>query len=136
MLEVIAQAGRKPQVEGGGKLETYVSNFDYWYPELYVVETGVDYTRFDRFHVNVADDGSGVDEFMQVLHGGGVVVHQRRPDRVVITVHLDCPSESSGWLMTYDGTLPHIGSLTNAALGTKLLQQIIGAPAWAIIYVD
>ena len=136
MLDVIADAGRTPQVEGGGELRTYVSNFDYWYPELYVVGPGTDYTRFDRFHVNVTDHGSGVDEFMQVLHGKGVVVHQRRPDGVVVTVHLDCPSDTAGWLMTYDGALPHIGSLSSADLGTKVLQQIIGSASWAISYVD
>ena len=50
---------------GGGALETFVVNHGYGYPHLYVVEAGVDYARFDRFHVNVAEDGGSIDEIFQ-----------------------------------------------------------------------
>jgi hypothetical protein len=37
------------------------------YPRLYTAEPGVDHSRFDRFHVNVSGDGTGVDELAQLL---------------------------------------------------------------------
>ncbi|MCP4781579.1 MAG: hypothetical protein GY877_12815 [Hyphomicrobium sp.] len=52
LLKLIAEAGRKPQVPGGGEMSTFVVNHNYGYPQLFVVEPNVDYSRFDRFHVN------------------------------------------------------------------------------------
>ena len=43
------------------------------------MEEGADYSRFDRFHVNVAEDGTAVDEVMQILSGSGVRILQRLP---------------------------------------------------------
>jgi hypothetical protein len=57
LLEIIARAGRSPEVPGGGAINTLVADQGYRYPQLYQVEEGIDYTRFDRFHVNVAPDG-------------------------------------------------------------------------------
>ena len=62
LLEVIAEAGREPQVAGGGALTTHVSPHNSYYPQLDIAEAGVDYSRFERFHVNAAEDGTGVDE--------------------------------------------------------------------------
>ena len=73
ILDVIAEAGRQPQVPGGGAMVTHVMPHDYDYPQLFVLEPGVDYSRFDRLHVNVTDEGTGVDEVMWVLCGVGVV---------------------------------------------------------------
>ena len=39
----------------------------------------MDYTRFDRFHVNRAEDGTGVDEVMQMVWGRGLVIVRRKP---------------------------------------------------------
>ena len=136
LLEVITAAGRTPHVAGGGAMHSQVSGHDTGYPRLYLVEEGVDYTRFDRFHVNRADDGTGADEIMQILSGGTIVLHQRMPDGETLTLRLDCPSASDGWLLTYDGGRPHIGSLSSAGVGTKILMQIIGPPVWAIRYTD
>ncbi len=136
LLEIIAAAGRAPHVADGGAMRTQVSGHEYGYPRLYLVEDGVDYSRFDRFHVNRADDGTGADEIMQILSGGTIVLHQQMPDGEVSTLHLDCPSATAGWLLTYDGGRPHIGSLSGADAGTKVLMQIIGPPVWAIRYTD
>jgi len=83
-----------------------------------------------------ADDGTGVDETMQVLSGGGVVLRQRLPSGRALALSLRCPQAGAGWLVTYDGGRPHIGSLSGAELGTKVLMQIIGPPRWAMRYVD
>ena len=80
LLEIIRDAGRAPQVAGGGALETFVVSHGYGYPHLYVVEAGVDYSRFDRFHVNVAEDGGSIDESFQQFGGAGFEIVQRLPD--------------------------------------------------------
>lgn len=136
LLEVTAQAGRTPHVPGGGELSTRVMTHGYSYPQLYVVQGDEDFSRFDRFHVNKADDGTGVDEFAQMLSGRGLVVHRRRSDGIVFTLQMDCPNDVTGWLMTHDGTQPHIGSLSQAGPGTKILVQAIGPPSWSINYVN
>ncbi len=38
----------------------------------------------------------------------------------------------SGWIVTYGGGRPHIGSLSKASAGTKLLVQVIGPPLWTM----
>jgi hypothetical protein len=136
LLELIAEAGREPHLRDGGAMETYVANHGYAYPQLYVAEAGVDYSRFDHFNVNTADDGAGVDEIGQLLSGGGVRILQRRPGFGVATLHLDCPSDQHGWIVTYDGGSPHIGNLGAARPGTKLLMQVIGPERWAMRYED
>ncbi len=134
LLEIVAAAGRTPNVPGGGQLTTLVTNEGYSYPQLWIVQGAADFSRFDRFHVNVSDDGVGVDEVLQILSGAGVVIRLRAPSGSVLTLHLDCPAEGSGWLLTYDGGKPHIGSLGSATPGTKVLAQVIGPPRWAIRY--
>jgi hypothetical protein len=137
LLEIIGAAGRSPHVAGGGALTTSVSNQGYAYPQLWVVQGGVDYTRFDRFHVNIADDGTGVDEVLQVLSGRGVVIRLRRPGGAhPLALRLDCPSPAAGWLVTYDGGRPHIGSLSGASSGTTVMVQAIGPARWAVRYRD
>jgi hypothetical protein len=134
LLDIIADAGRAPHVSGGGAMEPFVENHGYAYPQLYLAAAGVDYSRFDRFHVNTADDGTGVDEIGQLLTGGGVRIIQRRPDHRVSTLHLACPSEDRGWIVTYDGGSSHIGSLSAARPGSKFLMQVIGPERWVMRY--
>ena len=136
LLEKLAEAGRTPHVPGGGALETEVANHGYSYPQLFVVEAGADYSRFDRFHVNVAEDGTAVDEVMQVLSGGGVRILQRLPGAGSATLTLDCPSPDRGWTVTYDGGVTHIGSMSAAAPGTKALMQVFGPARWTMRYDD
>lgn len=134
LLETLDLAGRTPNVPGGGTLETKVANQDYGYPQIWTVHADTDYGRFDRFHVNVAEDGTGVDEVLQMLSGDGVVVHLKVPDGGVLTLRLDCPGREQGWLITYDGGRPHIGSLSSASPGTKLVVQAFGPPVWSLSY--
>ena len=134
LLAKLAEAGRSPHVPGGGALETEVANHGYAYPQLFVVEEGADYTRFDRFHVNVAADGTAVDEVMQILAGGGVRILQRLPDEKAVTLTLDCPSAGEGWTVTYDGAVSHIGSMSAARPGTKALMQVFGPARWTMRY--
>lgn len=135
LLALIAGAGRAPQVAGGGELHTVDTTHDVHYPELYLVAPGVDYTRFDRLHVNHAADGTGVDETLQLLSGGGVRFVHTTPDAGTVTVLLDCPSTDQGWTMSYSGAQPHVASFTGASEGTKILMQIIGPPRWTMDYV-
>ncbi len=136
LLARLAEAGRSPHVPGGGALETEVANHGYSYPQLFVVEAGADYTRFDRFHVNVAEDGTAVDEVMQILSGGGVRILQRLPGGEAATLTLDCPSGERGWTVTYDGGVSHIGSMSSAAPGTKALMQVFGPARWTMRYEE
>jgi hypothetical protein len=137
LLEVLGAAGRAPHVAGGGALETLDTTHDVPYPELYQVEAGTDYSRFDRFHVNVsAADGTAVNEFMQLLAGSSVRYLQRLPDGGALVLELSCPDPSSGWLLAYDGGRQHIGSFTACAPGSKILMQIIGPARWVMRYED
>ncbi len=138
LLQVIAEAGRQPHVVGGGELNTYASTHDDSYPQMCVVQDNVDYSRFDHFHVNTAQDGTGTDEVLQLLWGGGLRVMLRIPMGGFLTLTLDCPDAEpgAGWLLTYDGARPHIGSLTRARPGTKLLVQVIGPPKWQMRYTS
>jgi len=135
LLKLIAEAGRKPQVPGGGEMSTFVVNHNYAYPQLFVVDPNIDYSRFDRFHVNTCDDGTGADELMQVLSGGGVSILQRPPNEGVVTLHVST-TDQNGWIVSYNGGYPHIGSISGAAQGTKVLMQIIGPARWMMRYDD
>ena len=136
LLRIIADAGREPHVPGGGELSTYVLSHDYWYPQLHFVQDGVDYSRFDRFHINVAYDGTGTDEVAQLLAGGVIVIYLQQPDGKICTLSIHSGSDYQGWLVTYAGDKPHIGSVSQAVPGTKILVQVIGPPRWSIKYVD
>jgi hypothetical protein len=135
LLEIVAAAGRTPHVASGGALETLDTTHGVLYPELYRVQAGTDYSRFDRFHVNASgEDGTAVDEFMQVLSGAGVRFLQRLPSGGELMLELGCPDAASGWLLAYDGGVQHIGSFSGCAAGSKILMQIIGPPRWIMRY--
>ena len=135
LLEVIRGAGREPQAEGGGALETHVMPHDYSYPQLFQVEEGTDYARFDRFHCNVAEDGScAVDEVLQMLAGGPHQVLHRTPSGDTLFLELTCPSDDDGWVVTYSGATPHSGRIGYARIGTKALVQVIGPARWIMDY--
>jgi hypothetical protein len=106
------------------------------YPQLYVVEAGADYTRFDHFDVNATTDGPGIDEVMQILCGGGLRVLQHLPGEGEFAVVINCVPGEGGWIVTYDGGRPHIGSFTGAQAGTKIVVQAIGPPRWEVRYAD
>ena len=66
LLKIVQKAGRTPNVEGGGELNTRVTTHDYWYPQLYI-----------------SQDGTGVDEIAQILSGGTFVMHQMMTNKDV-----------------------------------------------------
>ncbi len=136
LLKFIAKAGRAPQVAGGGELSTTDTTNGFTYPQLYVADPTVDYSRFDRYHRNVARDGTAVDEVMQMLSGGGFRLLQKHPGQADIELRLDCIREGTGWLLTHTGAHPHIGSMSSAMAGTKVLGQVIGPAEWEMHYVD
>jgi hypothetical protein len=136
LLEIITAAGRQQNVPGGGELTTFVSNQGYSYPQLWIMQGNEDYSRFDRFHVNVSEDGTAVDEVAQMLWGRGLVIRHHLTSGVILTMRLDCPRELSGWLITHDGGKPHIGTFSQASPGTKCLVQVIGPAQWAMRYED
>ncbi len=126
LLEIITGAGREPHVTGGGALSTRVLPYNYKYPQLFVVEDGIDYSRSDSFHVNISKDGTAVDEVAQILSGSGFVNHHRSPNGEILSLYIDCPREDAGWILTYDGGSPHIGSISGVQPGAKILVQVIG----------
>lgn len=136
VLEIIAEAGRKPQIPGGGEMSTLDQTHNTSYPQLYTVAPGVDYSRFDRFHIKTSTDGTGVDEVLQVLSGGGVKLVQHLPAQGSVTLRIDCIEDETGWVMTYDGAHPHIASISEGQAGTKVLMQAIGPAQWDMKYED
>lgn len=136
LLEIVSAARRSPHIDGGGELTTVDTTHRVTYPELYQVEAGVDYSRFDRFHANLTDENTGVDEFMQVLAGSGVRFLQHLPQGGDFLLELGCPDLASGWVLSYDGAIPHIGSISGCSAGSKVLMQIIGPAHWSMRYED
>lgn len=134
LLDIVVAAGRTPRTERGGSLTTTDKTHDVVYPQLYQVLEGVDYTRFDRFHVNRSLSGTGVDEVMQILCGRGVILRQQLSSGDTLRLEIDCPPDQ-GWILTYDGDLPHIGSISGASLGAKILMQVFGPTEWEMHYV-
>jgi hypothetical protein len=135
LLEIIAAAGRQPNVPGGGELVTWELTHGISYPQLWILQGDEDFSRFDRFHVNVSENGTAVDEVAQMLWGRGLMIRHLLPSGVNLTMRLDCPRES-GWLVTHNGGKPHIGSFSQATPGTKCLIQVIGPAHWAMRYED
>lgn len=134
LLELVVAAGRTPGTEGGGLLSTTDKTHGIVYPQLYQVLEGIDYSRFDRFHVNRSLKQTGVDEVMHVLFGRGVVLHQQILDHGVVRLEIDCPP-GQGWTLTYNGDLPHIGSISGASAGAKILMQVFGPAEWEMLYL-
>ncbi|MBX7433096.1 hypothetical protein JDV09_13395 [Mycobacterium sp. Y57] len=136
LLGLIAECGREPQVPGGGALETHVLPHDYDYPHLFEIHAGDRITTYDVFHSNRAEDGTGVDEIVQMLRGQGLLMRHRLPDGAEWSLRMSCPGPEQGWLSTYEGSHPHIGSPADAAAGSKFLVQVIGPPIWTMEYLD
>lgn len=135
LLGYIRDSGRDEAIAGGGALQTRVENHAYDYPQLYLAEAGVDYSRFDTYHINTAEDGTAVDEVLQLFCGGGLRIFHRVEGGEVF-LRLDCPAADRGWIVSYNGGEPHIGSFTEALVGTKALVQVIGPPLWTMRYLD
>ena len=50
-------------------------------------------------------------------------------------LELACPDDRSGWMVSYDGGSPHVGSLSDATPGTKVVMQVIGPERFELRYV-
>ena len=82
---------------------------DYSYPQLFQVEEGADYARFEGFHCNLAEDGSrAVDEVVQTLTGGPHHVLHPTPSGDTLFLELTCPEGDVGWVVNYSGATAHI----------------------------
>jgi hypothetical protein len=136
LLEIIAQAGRKPHIPGGGELTTLDETHGVTCPQLYVAREGADFSRFDRMHVNIGTDGTPVDDVSQLLCGSGLIVQIRMPSGETFKVSLSCPSPDTGWLLTVDCAVPFIGSFSAATVGTKVVSQVIGSAGWRMEYLE
>ena len=71
-----------------------------------------------------------------MLSGSGFVIHQRLDGGSILTLRLGCPDAGKGWLGTYDGGRPRIGSIGSATLGSKLLVQVFGPSEWTLTYTE
>jgi hypothetical protein len=136
LLEVIAECGREPHVPGGGALKTHVMPHDDDYPHLFEIHAGEHITTYDVFHSNHAQDGAGVDEVVQMLRGQGLLMRHRLENGSEWSLRMSCPSPEQGWMSTYEGLHPHIGSPADATPGSKFLVQVIGPPLWTMDYLD
>jgi hypothetical protein len=136
LLELIAECGREPQVPGGGALETHVMPHDHDYPHLFQIHAGDHIAAYDAFHSNHADDGTGVDEIVQMLRGQGLLMRHRLADGAEWSLRMSCLGPEHGWMSTYEGRHPHIGSPADATPGSKFLVQVIGPPQWTMHYLD
>jgi hypothetical protein len=54
----------------------------------------------------------------------------------LVTLHIDCIEGETGWIVTYGGAHPHVGSFSRARWGTKALVQVIGPAKWEMKYMD
>lgn len=122
-LEVIAAAGRTPQVSGGGSMDALCMSNGVQYPQLWVVEAGSDFSEFYSFHINQADDGTGTDEIGQLL--AGRLMRYRYPMLGGVVLTMSCQA-GSGWLFTFSGVQPHGGVLDETEVGSKILVQVLG----------
>ncbi len=136
LLALIRETGREPAVAGGGALSTREESHGNDYPQLYQVGPSLDFSRFHRLHINRADDGTAVDETIQLLCGGGICAYRKTPEGTILTLALTCPSREQGWIMSYSGGEPHTGSVDQASVGTKILVQVSGPPCWKIRHVE
>ncbi|MGI9524269.1 MAG: hypothetical protein ACR2PG_21770, partial [Hyphomicrobiaceae bacterium] len=99
-LDVIAAAGRTPQVSGGGSMDALCVSNSVQYPQLWVVEARVDFSGFYPFHVNRADDGTGTDEIGQMLSGR--LMRYCFPVIGGLVLTMSCNS-NMGWQFTFSG---------------------------------
>lgn len=126
LLEVIANAGRQPNLPNGGALDTYCIETDTHYPQLHVIDRAIDYSGFFPFHINVDEDGNGTDEVGYVLSGSNMQYRYRLENCDIVVLSLSCPDPAQGWLFTFNGGAPHGGILRDTLPGTKVLVQAIG----------
>ncbi|MEM8552695.1 MAG: hypothetical protein AAGF45_09965 [Pseudomonadota bacterium] len=122
-LDIIAAAGRTPQVPGGGSMEAFCETLEVPYPQLWVIEKGRDMSGFLHYHRNLGEDGTGSDDVGQQLSGTLMRYRYDLFGGVVLT--MNC-TDDAGWLFTFSGILPHGGMLHETSIGSKTLVQVLG----------
>lgn len=117
LLDIIAEAGRKPEAHRGGYLSTSEVGVAP-YPKVYdmkALTTEVkEYlqVKFGKLHVNSAENGEGIDEVMTIVAGGPWVWFFVLPDDVVGKLTLGHVGlQGKGWRISYPGLVPHGGYL-------------------------
>ncbi|HJO93579.1 MAG TPA: hypothetical protein QF753_09285 [Victivallales bacterium] len=137
-LNQIALAGRKPSVMRGGSLTTAEVGVPP-YPKIYDLKkmSTKDHIdaeiKFGRLHVNIADNGIGVDEVMTLIAGGPWTWFFLSGKNVVLKLSLSrVSSEGQGWRISYSGLRPH-GAFMDAEDGI-CVAYICGPKNWLMQY--
>ncbi|HAV1831700.1 TPA: hypothetical protein JG914_004545 [Enterobacter hormaechei subsp. steigerwaltii] len=122
LLELVALAGRQPQMYRGGFL-SIAQQGTAPYPKVYDLQGMTPemrdhaLTRFSRLHTNSAKDGTGVDEVMTFVSGGPFTHFFALPDGAVARVNMAAiTTDSDAIRLSYNGLTPH-AALMNARHG-------------------
>lgn len=114
LLEQIELAGRVPETPRGGLLSTRQPGVAP-YPKVYDMlaipkehRAGV-LESFGRFHVNMAENGVGIDEVMTVVSGGPFTWMFVLPEGVVVRLTVGPASEETAIRLSYPGMGIHAG---------------------------
>ncbi|MBL4568069.1 MAG: hypothetical protein JKY85_08760 [Porticoccus sp.] len=117
LLNQISKAGRKPEAHRGGYLS--ISEIDVPpYPKVYDMKAMTSEVKaylqekFGKLHVNIADNGVGIDEVMTIVSGGPWTWFFALPDNVIgkLTLgHVGLAGQA--WRISYPGLGPHGGFL-------------------------
>ena len=114
LLEQIELAGRVPETPRGGLLSTHQPGVAP-YPKVYDMLAIPDEHRagilegFGRFHVNMAENGVGVDEVMTVVSGGPFTWMFVLPEGIVVRLTVGPTSEETAIRLSYPGMGIHAG---------------------------
>lgn len=138
LLEQISLAGRVPETPRGGLMSTRQPNVAP-YPKIYDMQAIPDDYRatvletFGRFHVNMAENGVGIDEVMTVVSGGPFTWMFVLPDGVVVRLTVGPATEEMAIRLSYPGMGIHAGYLDAKA---GLVVAFAHGPEEFIIHYD
>lgn len=115
LLEQIEKAGRKPEGINGGFLSTKEEAMSP-YPKVYDMKslspevTVFLQNKFGKLHVNIAENGMGIDEVMTIISGGPWTWFFVLPNNNVGKLTLgNVDINHLGWRISYPGLGPHGG---------------------------
>ncbi|MDN3724124.1 hypothetical protein QRD02_07000 [Aequorivita sp. SDUM287046] len=115
LLEQIEKAGRKPEAIGGGFLSTKEEAMSP-YPKVYDMKSLSPevifflQNKFGKLHVNISDNGMGIDEVMTIVSGGPWTWFFVLPNNNVAKLTLENVAvHNIGWRISYPGLIPHGG---------------------------
>ena len=115
LLAEIEAAGRRPEVDEGGHLQTSEDGVPP-YPKVYDLKaldaetTARLQLKFGRLHVNRSRTGVGIDEVMTIVSGGPFTWFFVLDDGVVGKLRLgEVGDGGKAWRISYPGLVPHGG---------------------------